>query len=60
MCIGRRVTELEQYLLLTRLIQNYQLLDATGETVEKTTHGLVIIPDRPVRVQFLKRKESLL
>lgn len=60
MCIGRRVSEMEQYLLLTRIVQNYQLFDATGESVDKTIHGIVIIPDRPIRVQFVKRKESVL
>ena len=60
MCIGRRVSEMEQYLLLTRIVQNYQLFDTTGESVDKTIHGIVIIPDRPIRVQFVKRKESVL
>lgn len=58
--MGRRASELEQYLLLTRIIQNYQLMDLVGETVERTIHGVVIIPDRPVRVKFLKREKSML
>ncbi|XP_078352546.1 sterol 26-hydroxylase, mitochondrial-like [Oculina patagonica] len=58
MCVGRRVSELELYLLLTRVVQNYQLFYPVGETVERTIQGIVIIPDRPVRVQFVKRQES--
>ncbi|XP_078351109.1 sterol 26-hydroxylase, mitochondrial-like [Oculina patagonica] len=59
MCVGRRVSELEQYLLLTRIVQNHQLF-YFGETVVRTIHGVVITPDRPVRVQFVKRQESRL
>lgn len=60
MCVGRRVSELEQYLLLARIIQNYQLFYPADEIVERSIHGLVIIPDRQVKVQFVKREESML
>lgn len=56
MCVGRRVSELEQCLLLTRIIQNYQVFYPFGETAERTTHGLAILPDRPLRIQFVKRE----
>lgn len=54
MCVGRRVSELEQYILLARIIQNYEVY-SVDQTVERTTHGLVIMPDRPLRIQFVKR-----
>ena len=56
MCVGRRVSELEQYLLLTRILQNYQIFYPAGETPELKTHGFPIVPDRPLRIQFVKRK----
>ena len=55
MCVGRRVPELEQYLLLTRIVQNYQLLYPADEEIGRTVHGITIIPDRPLRLQFVKR-----
>ena len=55
MCVGRRISELEQYLLLARIVQHYQIFYPIGETAERTTHGVVIIPDRPLRIQFVKR-----
>ena len=54
-CVGRRVSELEQYLLLTRILQSYQIFYPTGETPEPKTHGAPIIPDRPLRIQFVKK-----
>ena len=55
MCVGRRLSELEQYLLLSRIIQKYQIFHV-GEEPEPTVHGLPIIPDRPLRIQFLQRE----
>lgn len=55
MCVGRRLSELEQYLLLTRIIQKYQIFHI-GEEPEPKVHGLPIIPDRPLRIQFVQRE----
>jgi len=54
MCAGRRIAELELYLLATRLVQKYKLAYPENEYVEPYMRG-VTIPDRPVRVKFLER-----
>lgn len=54
MCAGRRIAEMELYLLATRLVQKYKLVYPENEYVEPYMRG-VIIPDRPLRVKFLDR-----
>ncbi|XP_068185618.1 cytochrome P450 [Antennarius striatus] len=54
-CLGRRVAELEMYLLLSRLIKRYEVRpDPTGTTVEPTTRTL-LCPAKPINLQFLDR-----
>ena len=55
MCVGRRIAETEMYLLLTRLIQNFHISNVSQEVVEKSFHGIVTIPDRPIRVKLYDR-----
>ena len=52
---GRRLALLEMYLLLTRIIQRFELDYPKGEFVERRLRGTTI-PDRPLRVKFLDRK----
>ncbi|KAK3726931.1 hypothetical protein QZH41_004224 [Actinostola sp. cb2023] len=54
MCVGRRVAELELYLLATRLIQKYKIKYPDNEIVEPFMRGITI-PDRPLRVKFTER-----
>lgn len=54
MCAGRRIAELELYLLTTRLLQKYKITYPDGEEVEPFMRG-VTIPDRPLRVKFIER-----
>ncbi|XP_068602702.1 cytochrome P450 [Brachionichthys hirsutus] len=54
-CLGRRVAELEMYLLLSRLIKRYEVRpDPAGTTVEPTTRTL-LCPARPINLQVLDR-----
>ena len=55
MCVGRRVAELELHLLLAGLVQNFHVVCASGENVQRSAHALTIIPDRPIRVQLIDR-----
>ncbi|XP_012859809.1 sterol 26-hydroxylase, mitochondrial isoform X1 [Echinops telfairi] len=55
-CLGRRIAELEMHLLLTRLIQKYEVVLApeTGEL--KTVARIVLVPHRKVGLRFLERQ----
>ena len=56
MCLGRRIAELELHLLLTRIVQQFEIrYPPDAEAVEPFNRG-VTIPDRPLRVKFLDRK----
>ncbi|CAL1581483.1 unnamed protein product [Knipowitschia caucasica] len=54
-CLGRRVAELEMYLLLTRLIQRFELRpDPSGSEVKPITRTL-LCPEKPIHLQFIER-----
>ena len=56
MCVGRRIAELELYLLLARIVQQFEIsYPPDAEKVECLTRG-VTIPDRAVRVKFVDRQ----
>lgn len=55
-CLGRRVAELEMYLLLSRLIKHFEVRpDPAGTTVTPITRTL-LCPAEPINLQFLDRK----
>ncbi|XP_023498116.2 sterol 26-hydroxylase, mitochondrial isoform X1 [Equus caballus] len=55
-CLGRRIAELEMQLLLTRLIQQYEvaLAPETGEV--KSMARVVLVPSKKVGLRFLQRQ----
>uniref|UniRef100_A0A8C4FDP7 Cytochrome P450 family 27 subfamily A member 1 n=1 Tax=Catagonus wagneri TaxID=51154 RepID=A0A8C4FDP7_9CETA len=55
-CLGRRIAELEMQLLLTRLIQQYEvtLAPETGEVT--TVARIVLVPNKKVGLRFLRRQ----
>ena len=56
MYLGRRIAELELHLLMTRIMQRFDIsFPPEAENVEPFMRG-VTIPDRSVRVQFVDRK----
>uniref|UniRef100_A0AAX7SE49 Uncharacterized protein n=1 Tax=Astatotilapia calliptera TaxID=8154 RepID=A0AAX7SE49_ASTCA len=55
-CLGRRVAELEMYLLLSRLIKHYEVKpDPAGKPVKPITRTL-LCPATPINLQFLGRQ----
>ncbi|XP_038133676.1 cytochrome P450 [Cyprinodon tularosa] len=54
-CLGRRLAELEMYLLLSRVIKHYEVRpDPAGKTVKPITRTL-LCPATPINLQFLDR-----
>ncbi|KAM3878451.1 cytochrome P450 [Diretmus argenteus] len=57
-CLGRRVAELEMYLLLSRLIRRYEVRpDPAGATVTSITRT-VLAPATPINLQFFDRVQQ--
>ncbi|KAF3694582.1 Sterol 26-hydroxylase, mitochondrial [Channa argus] len=55
-CLGRRVAELEMYLLLSRLIKHFEVRpDPAGTAVKPITRTL-LCPAKPINLQFLDRR----
>ncbi|XP_074550387.1 cytochrome P450 [Halichoeres trimaculatus] len=55
-CLGRRLAELEMYLLLSRLIKTYEVKpDPTGAEVKPITRTL-LCPETLINLQFLDRR----
>ncbi|KAK2840109.1 hypothetical protein Q5P01_013849 [Channa striata] len=55
-CLGRRVAELEMYLLLSRLVKQFEVRpDPAGTTVKPITRTL-LCPAKPINLQFLDRR----
>ncbi|XP_025051106.1 sterol 26-hydroxylase, mitochondrial [Alligator sinensis] len=54
-CVGRRIAELEMYLALTRIIQNYELHpDPRGREVHPLSR-IVLVPDKPINLELVAR-----
>uniref|UniRef100_A0A8C0W1D6 Sterol 26-hydroxylase, mitochondrial n=1 Tax=Castor canadensis TaxID=51338 RepID=A0A8C0W1D6_CASCN len=55
-CLGRRIAELEMQLVLSRLMQRYEVVLApeTGEL--KTVARIVLVPNKKVGLRFLPRQ----
>ncbi|GAB5575991.1 sterol 26-hydroxylase [Prionailurus iriomotensis] len=55
-CLGRRIAELEMQLLLSRLIQQYEVVLApeTGEV--RSVARIVLVPNKKVGLRFLQRQ----
>nr|XP_045003949.1 sterol 26-hydroxylase, mitochondrial [Jaculus jaculus] len=55
-CLGRRIAELEMQLMLSRLIQKYEVV-LTPETGEvKSVARIVLVPNKKVGLRFLQRQ----
>ncbi len=50
MCYGRRIAELELYVLLTRIVQKFKL--STDQMTIKQSVVTVLHPEEPVRIKF--------
>ncbi|XP_061091106.1 sterol 26-hydroxylase, mitochondrial [Conger conger] len=57
-CLGKRVAELEMYLVLSRLIKHFEVRpDPAGTTVTPITRTL-LVPATPIHLQFLPRENQ--
>ncbi|XP_031438049.1 LOW QUALITY PROTEIN: cytochrome P450 [Clupea harengus] len=55
-CLGRRVAELEMYLIMSRLMKRYEVRpDPAGTTVKPITRTL-LVPATPMHLLFLDRR----
>ncbi|XP_060909082.1 sterol 26-hydroxylase, mitochondrial [Labrus mixtus] len=55
-CLGRRLAELEMYLLMSRLIKTYEVRpDPAGTEIKPITRTL-LCPATPINLQFLDRR----
>ncbi|XP_049985572.1 sterol 26-hydroxylase, mitochondrial [Alexandromys fortis] len=55
-CLGRRIAELEMKLLLSRLIQQYEVALAPEMTEVKSLARIVLVPNKKVNLHFLRRQ----
>uniref|UniRef100_A0A8C6RXQ8 Cytochrome P450, family 27, subfamily a, polypeptide 1 n=2 Tax=Nannospalax galili TaxID=1026970 RepID=A0A8C6RXQ8_NANGA len=55
-CLGRRIAELEMQLLLSRLIQQYEVVPASGMGEVKSMARIVLTPNKKVSLRFLQRQ----
>ncbi|XP_051010034.1 sterol 26-hydroxylase, mitochondrial [Acomys russatus] len=55
-CLGRRIAELEMKLLLSRLIQQYEVVLAPGMGEVKSVARIVLVPNKKVSLRFLQRQ----
>ncbi|CAK6963720.1 sterol 26-hydroxylase%2C mitochondrial [Scomber scombrus] len=54
-CVGRRIAELEMYMLLVQLIRQFEIKpDPTIKEV-KCLNRTVLVPDRPINLHFVDR-----
>ncbi|XP_077992026.1 25-hydroxyvitamin D-1 alpha hydroxylase, mitochondrial-like [Glandiceps talaboti] len=54
-CIGRRISELEMYLCLAKITQNFRLEPNNDKPLEPCTR-LILVPDKPLYLKFHERK----
>ncbi|KAL6101296.1 cyp27a1 [Pungitius sinensis] len=54
-CVGRRIAELEMYLLLFRIIRQFEIKPDPNMGELKCIHRAVLIPDRPLNLHFVDR-----
>ncbi|XP_062972843.1 sterol 26-hydroxylase, mitochondrial [Elgaria multicarinata webbii] len=55
-CVGRRIAELEMHLALARLIRIFSIRSDPQCTEVKPLARIVLVPDRPINLQFLDRR----
>lgn len=55
-CLGRRIAELEMQLLLSRLMQQYEVVLDPGMGEVKSLSRIVLVPNKKVSLHFVKRQ----
>ncbi|XP_069083216.1 sterol 26-hydroxylase, mitochondrial-like isoform X2 [Pleurodeles waltl] len=54
-CVGRRISEMEMYLTLSRLVQTFEMIPASDLGEVKAVNEGILIPDKPISLDFLDR-----
>ncbi|KAJ0062345.1 hypothetical protein NL108_010527 [Boleophthalmus pectinirostris] len=54
-CVGKRVAEMEMYIALSRLMQQYEVRPEDGAPVIEAKTRILMIPGAPVNLRFLPR-----
>ncbi|XP_051752538.1 sterol 26-hydroxylase, mitochondrial [Ctenopharyngodon idella] len=54
-CVGKRVAELEMYFALCRLMQHYEVRTVEGATSIQPKTRTLLIPSKPINLQFVPR-----
>ncbi|KAM3916985.1 sterol 26-hydroxylase, mitochondrial-like [Leptodactylus fuscus] len=55
-CVGRRVAELEMYLIISRIIKKYELRPEPGAPEIRAVNRIVLAPQKQLNLQFLERR----
>ncbi|XP_077437176.1 sterol 26-hydroxylase, mitochondrial-like isoform X2 [Vanacampus margaritifer] len=54
-CVGRRIAELEMYLVVFQIIRTYELKSNPSVGKVKCLNRTVLVPDRPISLHFVDR-----
>lgn len=54
-CIGKRLSETEIYLLTAKLLANYRIELADGQTELQLLHAFLVIPSKRISLRFVPR-----
>ncbi|XP_059198322.1 sterol 26-hydroxylase, mitochondrial [Centropristis striata] len=57
-CVGRRIAELEMYLLLFRVIRQFEVRPDPTMDELKSIHRTVLVPDKPLSLYFVDRRRE--
>ncbi|XP_057709467.1 sterol 26-hydroxylase, mitochondrial [Corythoichthys intestinalis] len=54
-CIGRRIAELEMYLVIFQIIRIFEIIPDPSVCEVKSLNRTVLVPDRPINLHFVDR-----
>lgn len=54
-CVGRRISEMEMYLTLSRLVLTFEMIPASDLGEVKAVNEGILIPDKAISIDFLDR-----
>ncbi|XP_029968579.1 sterol 26-hydroxylase, mitochondrial [Salarias fasciatus] len=57
-CVGRRIAELEMYLLLTQLIRRFEIQPDPSMGEVKSINRVVLVPDQQLNLRFVDRRRE--